>query len=103
MSSSVKGDVHVRRSTASLAVLAAAAALAFAPQAQAASGVLVVNGRAYADPHGCFPAGGFMVTVANNTDRTAYIYPNGGCWGQYEGWVLPGGHTTQNGASVYIE
>ncbi|MGA5198749.1 hypothetical protein [Streptomyces exfoliatus] len=93
----------MRRFVAALGVVAAAAVCVSAPQAHAASGVLVVNGQVYADPHGCYPAGGFFVTVTNNTDRTAYIYPNGGCWGQHEGWVLPGGHASMNGASVFIE
>ncbi|MBD0420441.1 hypothetical protein AB0L35_11345 [Streptomyces sp. NPDC052309] len=96
----------MRRITAALGVLASVGALALAPQAPsaaAATGVLIVNGQAHTNPHGCYPANGFMVTVVNNTDRTAYIYPNAGCWGAPEGWVLPGGRTTQNGASVYIE
>ncbi|MEU2059166.1 hypothetical protein [Streptomyces sp. NPDC013455] len=69
----------------------------------AATGTLIVNGVPHTDPHGCYPAGGFMVSVVNHTDRTAYIYPNGGCFGQYEGWVQPGGQAQMNGASVYID
>lgn len=69
----------------------------------AATGTLMVNGVPHTGPHGCFPAGGFLTTVVNQTNRTAYIYPNGGCFGRHEGWVLPGGQATMNGASVYPE
>ena len=96
----------MRRIAAALGILASAGILVASTQAQtaaAASGTLTVNGRPYTNPHGCYPANSFMVTVVNRTDQTAYIYPNGGCWGEPEGWVLPGGQTTQNGASVYIE
>ncbi|MEU6669539.1 hypothetical protein [Streptomyces sp. NPDC046727] len=48
-------------------------------------------------------AGGFLVSVVNNTNRTAYVYPNAGCFGPYEGWVLPGGQATMNGAYVSID
>ncbi|CAL9676938.1 hypothetical protein [Streptomyces sp. enrichment culture] len=71
--------------------------------AAAATGTLTVNGVAHTNPHGCYPANGFLVSVVNRTDRTAYIYPNGGCFGQYEGWVLAGGQATMNGSSVYID
>lgn len=89
--------------------LITAASGAVCPSAMAASdtgtatGTLVVDGVSHTNPHGCYPAGGFLVTVVNHTDRTAYIYPNGGCFGQYEGWVLPGGQATMNGASVWID
>ncbi|BCM66745.1 MULTISPECIES: hypothetical protein [Streptomyces] len=71
--------------------------------AGAATGVLVVNGVPHVNPHGCYPAGGFLVSLVNNTDRTAYVYPTPGCAGQYEGWVQPGGRAQMNGASVSID
>ncbi|MFE1198415.1 hypothetical protein ACFW6E_37675 [Streptomyces olivaceoviridis] len=89
-----------------ISLITAASGAAYTPAMAAstgtATGTLIVDGVSYTDPHGCYPAGGFLVSVVNHTDRTAYVYPNGGCFGQYEGWVLPGGQATMNGASVYI-
>ncbi|GAA3289469.1 hypothetical protein [Streptomyces cinereospinus] len=69
----------------------------------AATGTLIVNDVPHTNPHGCHPSNAFLVSVVNHTDRTAYVYPNGGCFGQYEGWVLPGGQAVMNGSSVYID
>ncbi|CAL9303052.1 hypothetical protein [Streptomyces sp. SudanB182_2057] len=85
------------------AVLGPAAPAAAASGTTAATGTLIVNGVSYTNPHGCYPANGFLVSVVNHTDRTAYVYPNGGCFGQYEGWVQAGGQATMNGSSVYID
>ncbi|GGS41628.1 MULTISPECIES: hypothetical protein [Streptomyces] len=100
----------MRRSLAVIGVTLTTAVLgpgflpaAAAPGTGAATGTLIVNGVPHTDPHGCYPSNGFLVSVVNRTDRTAYVYPNGGCFGQYEGWVQPGGQATMNGSSVYID
>ncbi|WP_327280611.1 MULTISPECIES: hypothetical protein [unclassified Streptomyces] len=59
--------------------------------AQAASGVLVIDGALHSNPSGCYPLGDFVPSeVANFTDGTASVWSGPFCDGRVTGAVLPG-------------
>lgn len=81
-----------------------AVVLAIAPTpAQAAAGVLLINGAPHPDPSGCIetPVQGF---VANHTNEVAFIHEGGGCQGKSINAVQPGGYTgLPSDSSISIE
>ncbi|MCL3998805.1 hypothetical protein [Streptomyces lavenduligriseus] len=84
----------MRRPATVLGTLAAAALLAVTVpvSAHAASGTLVIDDRTIHNPHGCYnndrDAG-----VTNNTNRTAYLYEDDDCRGEWAETVEPGQDT----------
>ncbi|MCX5196413.1 hypothetical protein OOK31_21355 [Streptomyces sp. NBC_00249] len=89
-----------------LGACAAAAVLALAAPgtAQAAQGVLVIDGAANEDPSGCYPLGDFAPSqVLNLTDGVAWVWSGPNCDGRVEHPVFPGQATVAHGRSVFIE
>ncbi|WP_328405130.1 hypothetical protein OHS70_37545 [Streptomyces sp. NBC_00390] len=82
-----------RRAARVLGACAAALTLALtAPgTAQAANGVLIVDGALHTDPSGCHPLGDFAPSeVANRTDEVAFVWSGPFCNGHVTGAILPG-------------
>ncbi|MEV0388223.1 hypothetical protein [Nonomuraea sp. NPDC050643] len=92
------------RTTATLATLTAAAALAvsLASPVSAANGTLYINRAEYVDPSGCYTSGSADPFVYNQTDdvAVAYLLPN--CQGLVTGTVWPGDGKEIVGSSVFI-
>ncbi|WP_461000639.1 hypothetical protein [Streptomonospora sediminis] len=82
-----------------LAGLAAAAALAVLPAApaNAATGVLTINGTDRVDPAGCHTLDAGPYKVANRTDATVFIVSGRDCTGEVRGVLLPGQTGTGQG------
>lgn len=95
-----------RRAVKVVGACAAAAVLALAAPgtAQAAQGVLLIDGAAHGDPSGCFPLGDFAPSeVMNYTDSTAWVWSGPNCDGRVTHPVLPGRTAIGHGLSLYIE
>ncbi|MET8297189.1 hypothetical protein ABZW02_24490 [Streptomyces sp. NPDC005180] len=96
-----------RRAGKALGAGAAAALLALATPAgtaQAADGVLSIDGTEHEDPSGCFPLGDFAPPkIANLTDGTAWIWSGPSCDGQVTQQIDPGTSAIGRGRSLYIE
>jgi hypothetical protein len=73
----------MRRIALSAGVLAAAmmTGLSGTGSADAASGVLVINGQQYQNPQGCYSSNVSPLSVSNHTDAFAYIYTSSDCTG----------------------
>lgn len=98
--------VRVRRTAGLLGACAAAAALALATPgtAQAAHGVLFIDGAPKGDPSGCFPLGDFAPSeVVNLTDGVAWVWSGPECDGRVVHSILPGKQAIGHGRSLYIE
>ncbi|MGW1893371.1 hypothetical protein ACWCP6_24455 [Streptomyces sp. NPDC002004] len=83
----------MRRIGTVLGVCAAAAALALAApgSANAAWGVLIIDGAAHLNPRGCFPLGDFAPPVViNETASVAEVWTGPNCTGQVEWLIHPG-------------
>ncbi|WP_062208228.1 hypothetical protein [Streptomyces sp. NBRC 109706] len=96
----------MRTTVTTLGTLAAAALLAVAgtTSAQAAQGVLTVNGVDHVNPSGCIAVSGEAdyFTVANGTDTTARIHSGPDCSGGLTNVVGRGNIQEVYGASVFI-
>ncbi|MFC4120566.1 hypothetical protein, partial [Nonomuraea zeae] len=71
------------RISAKLGAVAAAALLALSvpSPAQAANGVLIVNGQVHVDPSGCYSSFRWPLVVENHTDEIALIFDSADCTG----------------------
>lgn len=96
----------MRRIATSLGTLAAAGMIALAApcSAQAATGVLLVNGVPYEDPSGCHDVSTLQrpLVVDNGTDETAVVYSGPRCTGSARSVVLADDASTAYGSSIYI-
>lgn len=85
-----------------VAVLAAALVLVCTSPAQAATGLLVVNGVAQENPgRGCYPASS-PVSVKNFTDSTVLVHAAADCQGPVTAEVGPDQSVTAFGGSYYV-
>ncbi|MER7849788.1 hypothetical protein ABTZ03_38295 [Kitasatospora sp. NPDC096077] len=92
----------MRRRIFATFLLAAAGLFALAVPAQAASGVLVVNGVPYEDPQrGCYPATS-PVSVENFTDSTVLVHAAADCQGPVTAEVEPGQSAGTFGGSYFV-
>ncbi|GAA0415908.1 hypothetical protein [Streptomyces luteireticuli] len=87
-----------------LGALAAAALLSLAVpgSASAASGQLVLNGRAFTDPSGCYRNLNAPLSVQNRTRTVAYIHSTPDCTGPAQPVPPNGTYATSSGHSVRI-
>ncbi|HEY9522065.1 MAG TPA: hypothetical protein VIR33_02405 [Thermopolyspora sp.] len=95
----------MRRITMALGALCAVGTLALAVPgtASAASGVMVINQQAYANPNGCFAGNLQPLYIANSTNEIAYVYAAANCSGPLVGVVTPGRTAVvMQGASVFV-
>ncbi|MEV7615533.1 hypothetical protein [Streptomyces sp. NPDC089799] len=83
-----------RRAARVLGACTAALVLAVAVPggtAQAANGLLIIDGVPHTDPSGCHPLGDFVPSeVVNLTDEVAFVWSGPFCDGRVTGAVLPG-------------
>ncbi|MFE2111133.1 hypothetical protein ACFXAF_35445 [Kitasatospora sp. NPDC059463] len=92
----------MRHRIAVAGMLAAAGALALAVPAQAATGVLVVNGLPQKDPaSGCYPTIS-PVIVENLTDATVDVYSAPNCGGVVTRSVAAGMSAATLGFSYFV-
>ncbi|MCF3178494.1 hypothetical protein IPZ70_00760 [Streptomyces polychromogenes] len=96
-----------RRAGRALGACAAAALLALATPAgtaQAAEGVLQLDGTEHEDPSGCYRLGDFAPPkVVNHTDGTAWVWSGPDCDDQVTQQIDPGQTAVARGRSLYIE
>ncbi|MFJ7248872.1 hypothetical protein ACIQWA_31140 [Kitasatospora sp. NPDC098652] len=93
----------MRRRFFALVLLASAGTLALAVPAQAAIGLLVVNGVPHENPQrGCYPATS-PVAVENLTSSTVLVHSAADCRGPVTLEVGPGESATASGASYFVE
>ncbi|MDN3358589.1 hypothetical protein [Actinomadura sp. DC4] len=94
----------MRRTALTIAGLATAGLCTFAltGSANAADGVLTVNGTAYPHPSGCYEGGSHPLFIDNQTDQFAYVFDAPGCAGLPAGAVPPGRAEIKEGLSVLI-
>ncbi|MFC4562086.1 hypothetical protein ACFO4E_09485 [Nocardiopsis mangrovi] len=91
-----------------LAVLASAvltaALVALTPAtAHAARGTLLINGKWYDDPHGCYNAVIWPLLVDNHTNEPVFVLNDSNCRGAILGEVRPkSARAFDHGASLYI-
>ncbi|KDN82134.1 hypothetical protein [Kitasatospora cheerisanensis] len=92
----------MRRRIAAVGLLAATGVLALAVPAQAATGVLVVDGVAQHNPaRGCYPTVS-PVVVENLTDATVDVYSAPNCQGTLMRSVAPGMSAATLGFSYFV-
>ncbi|UED84880.1 hypothetical protein [Streptomyces profundus] len=96
----------MRTTITALSSLAAAALLtvAGATSAQAAEGVLTIDGVERENPSGCYPVSDApdYFTVANDTNVGARVHSGANCSGGLTNLVGPGSVQEIYGASVFI-
>ncbi|MFH7598422.1 hypothetical protein WDV06_25500 [Streptomyces racemochromogenes] len=96
-----------RRTARALGACAAAALLALATPAgtaQAAEGVLLIDGTEHEDPSGCYRLGDFAPPkIANHTDGTAWVWSGPDCDDQVTQQIDPDTSAIGRGRSLYIE
>ncbi|MEU8431456.1 hypothetical protein AB0F18_00820 [Streptomyces sp. NPDC029216] len=96
-----------RRAGKALGACAAAALLALASPAgtaQAAEGLLYIDGTEHEEPSGCYPLGDFAPPkVTNLTDETAWVWSGPNCDGEVKQEIAPGTTAIGRGRSLYIE
>ncbi|KIF05263.1 hypothetical protein PL81_14170 [Streptomyces sp. RSD-27] len=96
-----------RRAGKALGACAAAALLALATPAgtaQAANGVLVIDGTEHEDPSGCYRLGDFAPPkISNLTDEVAWVWDGADCDGRVTQQIDPGGTGIGRGRSLFIE
>ncbi|MEV7599059.1 hypothetical protein AB0O91_16915 [Kitasatospora sp. NPDC089797] len=93
----------MRRRIFATVLLAAAGLFALAVPAQAATGVLVVNGVPHENPQrGCYPASRSPVSVENFTDVTVLVHAAADCRGPVTAQVEPGQSATAVGGSYFV-
>ncbi|MFD0354581.1 hypothetical protein ACFVHW_12705 [Streptomyces sp. NPDC127110] len=98
--------MRARRTARLLGACAAAAALALATPgtAQAAHGVLFIDGAPNENPSGCFPLGDFAPSeVVNLTNGVAWVWDGTDCDGRVVHSILPGSIAIGHGRSLFIE
>ncbi|MER7705076.1 hypothetical protein ABTX81_19545 [Kitasatospora sp. NPDC097605] len=92
----------MRRRIAVVGMLAVVGVLASAVPAQAATGVLVVNGVARQNPaRGCYPTLS-PVIVQNLTDATVDVYSAANCQGTLTRVIAPGMSAATVGFSYFV-
>lgn len=92
----------MRRRIAAVGMLAAAGVLALAVPAQAATGVLVVDGVAHQNPaRGCYPTLS-PVVVQNLTDATVDVYSAANCQGALTREIAAGMSAATVGFSYFV-
>ncbi|MFJ5921847.1 hypothetical protein ACIQF6_04460 [Kitasatospora sp. NPDC092948] len=92
----------MRRRLTGVGLLAAAGVLALAVPAQAATGVLVVNGVAHENPpRGCYSTTS-PVTIENFTDSQVLVHAAANCQGPVTAEVAPGRSAHTFGASYFV-
>lgn len=98
--------MRARRTAGLLGACAAAVALALAVPgtAQAAQGVLFIDGAPNEAPSGCFPLGDFAPSeVVNLTDGVAWVWSGPACDGRVVHPIFPGQLAIGHGRSLFIE
>jgi len=94
---------HVKRTLAALALTSATTLTLGAVPAQAAKGVLVINGTEFHNPVGCFDTDRWPLVVDNRTDGPGYVFSDPGCTGNFVMVVEEGRReTSEIGQSVYL-
>jgi hypothetical protein len=92
----------MRRRIAAAGLLAAAGVFALAVPAQAATGVLVVNGVPHENPQrGCY-ATSSPVSIQNFTTTMVLVHAAANCQGPVTAEVDPGRSATTFGASYFV-
>jgi hypothetical protein len=67
------------------------------------AGTLVINGKEYQDPSGCYSSDRSPLSVTNRTNEAAIIFEGSNCTGQPLEIVAPGnGTVSEFGGGVYI-
>ncbi|NKY51773.1 hypothetical protein [Nocardia vermiculata] len=84
------------------AVAAGVCAVLGAGAANAAQGVVTVNGQEYIDPSGCIEPQAYQLTVGNSTDKVIEVHAGRGCTGPVIGKVDPAGITMVPHGSLLI-
>ncbi|MEV6031523.1 hypothetical protein AB0L65_10265 [Nonomuraea sp. NPDC052116] len=93
------------RITATLASLTVAGVLVTgAPaDADAATGVLFINGKTYYNPSGCYPVDGAPAYVFNGARGVAFIHDGPKCDAEINAVLLPGhAGVSKYGKSVFV-
>ncbi|MEU9003204.1 hypothetical protein [Streptomyces sp. NPDC048551] len=91
--------------TKTLGACGAAAVLALAAPgtAQAANGILIIDGAAHHNPSGCYALGDFAPPrIANLTDEVASVWSGPLCDGRVTQLVGPGRTAIGLGRSAYV-
>ncbi|MFJ4188769.1 hypothetical protein [Kitasatospora sp. NPDC089509] len=84
-------------------LLAAAGLFAVAVPAQAATGVLVVNGVPHENPQrGCYPVPSSPVSVENFTTSVVLVHSAANCQGPVTAQVEPGQSVKAFGGSYFV-
>ncbi|MGX4734157.1 hypothetical protein [Kitasatospora sp. CB02891] len=92
----------MRRRLTGIGLLAAAGVLALSTPAQAATGLLVVNGVAHHNPpRGCYSTTS-PVTVENFTDSAVLVHAAANCQGPVTAEVDPGKSAKTFGVSYFV-
>ncbi|MFD5462917.1 hypothetical protein ACFWIQ_08810 [Kitasatospora sp. NPDC127059] len=92
----------MRRRISGAVLLAAAGMLALAVPAQAATGLLVVNGVPHQHPaRGCYPASS-PILIENFTDSTVLVHAAANCQGPVTAQVAPRESAEAFGASYFV-
>ncbi|WP_438295713.1 hypothetical protein [Streptomyces sp. HUAS TT7] len=92
----------MRRHIAAIGMLATTAVLVLAVPAQAATGLLVVNGVPHRNPaRGCY-ATSSPVSVQNHTNSMVLVHAAANCQGPVTAEVDPGQSATTFGASYFV-
>jgi hypothetical protein len=94
----------MRRTALTIAGLATAGLCTFSltHSANAAQGVLVVNGTPHLNPSGCYDGRVPPLHIDNHTNQFAYVFAVPGCQGQPTSAVPPGTSDVKPGLSVLI-
>ena len=94
----------MRRTALTIAGLATAGlcTLALTQSAQAAEGLLVVNGVPHHNPSGCIEGRAPRLDIRNHTNQYAFVFTAPGCHGHPDSAVPPGASGIKPGLSVLI-
>ena len=94
----------MRRTALTIAGLATAGLCTFSltHSADAAQGVLEVNGTAHPNPSGCYEGKTRPLRIANHTNQFAFVFAGPGCEGRPVSAVPPGRSEVKEGMSVLI-
>ncbi|MFI9366236.1 hypothetical protein ACIG5E_35060 [Kitasatospora sp. NPDC053057] len=92
----------MRRQIIGAVMLAAAGTFALAVPAEAATGLLVVNGVPHENPQrGCHPTSS-PVSIQNHTNTMVLVHAAANCQGPVTAEVNPGQAATTFGASYFV-
>lgn len=94
----------MRRTALTIAGLATVGLCTFSltHSANAAQGVLVINGMAHPNPSGCYEGRFQPLHIGNHTNQFAYVFAGPGCGGRPISAVPPGRTEVKEGLSVLI-